>query len=298
VTLELRHYRYFVAVAEEGQVTRAAARLHIAQPALSQAIAHLETQVGVRLLERHGRGVELTHAGQLFLGKARAVVAAATAADTAVGSLRRSEQGVIEMGFVGLPPMIEAPQLLEAFVAADPKAELRFRELSFPYRSGATWLRDVDVGLYWQALAHPGFRVHPIRESVLVAIVSTGHRLADRATLDVEDILDEPFAGTHPDVDPDWVGFWRLAASRHGVPCRTTTDQVRNPHETASVVASGRAITVAPAPHADAVLKNLPGLVAIPLRKSPPVTLGLVYREDHSNPLVDQLVALAARSRG
>ncbi len=159
--LELRHYRYFVAVAEEGQVTRAATRLHIAQPALSQAIAQLEGHVGLKLLERHGRGVALTRAGELFLEKARSVVAAAAAADTAIASLRRSEGGTIETGFVGLPPMMEAAELIEAFVAANPTAELRFRELPFPGRAGESWLRDVDVALCWEPLARPGFCVHP-----------------------------------------------------------------------------------------------------------------------------------------
>lgn len=298
MTLELRQYRYFVAVAEEGQVTRAAVRLHIAQPALSQAIAQLEAQVGVKLLQRHARGVALTAAGEVFLEKARLVVSAATAADTAVRSLRRSEEGVIEMGFVGLPPMMEAPDLIEAFVAAHPNAELRFRELAFPSSSAENWLREVDVALCWQPIAYPGFRVYPIREDGLVAVVSAGDSLADRTALGIQDILDQPFAGTHPDVDPDWVAFWRLDSARDGAHARTTADQVRNPHETASVVASGRAITVAPASHVSAVLKNLPGVLAIPLRGAPRVTLGLVYRNDHSNPLVGDLVALAGQPPG
>jgi DNA-binding transcriptional LysR family regulator len=298
MTLELRQYRYFVAVAEEGQVTRAAARLHIAQPALSQAIAQLETQVGVKLLDRHGRGVELTQAGELFLEEARSVVAAACAADKTVDWLRRSEQEVIELGFVGLPPVIEASGLIEAFVTARPTAELRFRELSFPGTSGDAWLADTDVALYWEPVVPPGFRAQPLREDALVAVLGVGHRFAGRTTLEVEELLDEPFPGTHPDVDPDWIGFWCLDSARESQPRRMTTDQVRNPHETASVVAAGRAITVAPASHVAAVLKNLPGVVAIPLRGAPPVTLGLVYRENHRNPLVGELVALAGRSRG
>src|SRR6202035_2948495 len=89
---------YFVTVAEEGQITRAAARLHVAQPALSQAIAQLEEELGIELLERHPRGVTLTAAGEAFLPKARAAVAADADAALAAEWLARSSEGTIEFG--------------------------------------------------------------------------------------------------------------------------------------------------------------------------------------------------------
>src|SRR5271165_6440278 len=86
------HLRYFVTVAEEGQVTRAAERLHIAQPALSQAIAQLECDLGLQLLERQPRGVTLTPAGEVFLEKARTVLAATKDAVLTAESLARTER--------------------------------------------------------------------------------------------------------------------------------------------------------------------------------------------------------------
>src|SRR6266516_530672 len=100
----LRQLHYFVAVAEEGQLTRAASKLHIAQPALSQAIAQLESQLGVQLLARHARGVDLTPAGEVFFAKARAALAAVADADLAARSYSRASGGRIEWGFSGLPP--------------------------------------------------------------------------------------------------------------------------------------------------------------------------------------------------
>src|SRR5229473_3274110 len=114
--------RYFVTVADEGQITRAAAKLHIAQPALSQAIAHLEADLGVALLERHARGVSLTSAGRAFLPKARAAVASERELEIAAESLTRSARGIIEMGFIGPPPTMSAPLLFEAFARARPEA--------------------------------------------------------------------------------------------------------------------------------------------------------------------------------
>src|ERR1700745_2978173 len=91
--MELRHLRYFVAIAEERSFTRASARLWVAQPGLSTQIRRLETELGVRLFERHTRGVDLTDAGRLFLERARAALAAA--------DLARSVGGDLEAGLVG-----------------------------------------------------------------------------------------------------------------------------------------------------------------------------------------------------
>src|SRR5450631_1288758 len=98
VAFRNRQLEYFVAVADEGQITRVAAKLHIAQPALSQAISQLETEMGVKLLERHPRGVSLTAAGEMFYPKARAVVDRETEAASVAHSLRRASSGTIELG--------------------------------------------------------------------------------------------------------------------------------------------------------------------------------------------------------
>ncbi len=103
--------RYFVTVAEEGQITRAAARLHIAQPALSHAIASLESELGVELLERHARGVTLTSAGEALLPKARSAVAGEHDFEETARSLVRAADGLLEIGFIGPPPSITVPRL-------------------------------------------------------------------------------------------------------------------------------------------------------------------------------------------
>ncbi|MGA2321991.1 MAG: LysR family transcriptional regulator [Solirubrobacteraceae bacterium] len=101
--------RYFVTVAEEGQMTRAATKLHIAQPALSQAIAQLESELGFSLLERHARGVTLTPAGEKFLEKARVALAAAADAFLMAESLARAVKRTIGFGFMGSPPVLNQP---------------------------------------------------------------------------------------------------------------------------------------------------------------------------------------------
>src|SRR5262249_39792874 len=112
---KLRHLRYFVAVADQGQLTLAAKKLHLAQPALSQAISSLEGELGVHLFKRHARGVTLTSAGEVFLPKARAAIEASDDAALAARSLARSGRGLLTFGFLGIPPGEKAPELFARF---------------------------------------------------------------------------------------------------------------------------------------------------------------------------------------
>src|SRR6478752_4761854 len=118
--------RNFLVVAEEGQISRAAKRLHMAQPALSQAIAQLEAELGIVLLARHPRGVRLTPAGEAFLPKARAAVTADEEATTTARSLAHGDQARLELGFFGVPPSTHSPELLDSFSSARPDVELCF----------------------------------------------------------------------------------------------------------------------------------------------------------------------------
>ena len=116
------HLLYFVTVADEGQITRAARKLNLAQPALSQAIAQLEADLGFKLLERHARGVTLTRAGEAFLVNARAAVSAWSDAAATAQSIARVRHGTIEFGFVGVPPGLDSPELLELFSRPTPRS--------------------------------------------------------------------------------------------------------------------------------------------------------------------------------
>ena len=124
--------RYFVTVAQEGQVTRAAAKLHIAQPALSQAISQMEVELGIKLFERHARGVTLTPAGERLLPKARLAVEREHDAELQALSLTRDARQAIEFGFVGPPPTSTIAALLDAFALHHPDADVSLRDLPFP----------------------------------------------------------------------------------------------------------------------------------------------------------------------
>jgi DNA-binding transcriptional LysR family regulator len=289
----LEQLRYFVAVAEEGQFTRAARNLHIAQPALSQAIANLESELGVDLLTRHARGVTPTPAGETFLAKARVALAATTDAAMTARSLARAATGTLEFGFLGVPPMVDAPHLFAAFAEAHSEAEVSFRGLSYPRGSLASWLADVDMALCHSPAPDPDVQVFPLWAEQRVVLASTSHPLAPRSELAVEDVLDEVYVGSHPAVDPDWAGFWRLDDHRGASAPNVTGDRSLSFGATVAMIAYGRAITTVPARHAEIVEKLLTGVVAIPLGDAHPAVLSLLWRRDVHNPLVQSLTAVA-----
>jgi DNA-binding transcriptional LysR family regulator len=293
---ELRQLRYFVTVAQEGQMTRAAEKLHLAQPALSQAVSQLEARLGVELFKRHARGVSLTAAGEAYLMKAGLVLAALADAELAAQAAARAVSRTVEWGFTASPPMVEAPQLFGAFTASCPDAAVSFRELSFPRESTATWLAEVDVALCYSPTPHPDVDAQPLRNEPRVALVASRHPLARRRELAVADVLDETFCGTDPTLEPVRAGFWRLDDHRGHPAPNVSNDRTSNPQEMLAVVASGRAITVGPASSARNVLKGLPGagVVAVPLSDADPTVLSLVWRRDNRNPLVGELVAAAS----
>jgi len=288
-----RHLRYFVTVAEERQITRAARKLHIAQPALSQAIAQLESEIGIELLERHSRGVTLTPAGEAFLVKARIALAAGDdAADTARW-LARAARDAMEVGFVGPPPTLNAPELFAAFEDSHPDAKVSFRDLPFPCGATRSWLGEVDVAFCHLPTVGPGVDVQAVRLEPRAVVAHNSHSLARRTELTVAEVLDETFLSYHPDVQPTWAGFHSLDDHRGGPPQATTVDRAATTMQMGGIMASRRAITTLPLCDARLAQQVLP-VVAIPLSDADPAVLSLVWRRENHNPLVHALVAFAA----
>jgi DNA-binding transcriptional LysR family regulator len=284
--------RNFVTVAEAGQLTRAARKLHLAQSALSQAMSQLETELGLVLLERHARGVTLTPAGEAFLPKARAALAAADDAMRAAQALARAASGTMKVGFIGPAPMVNAPELFEAFADAHPDARLSFREMPFPYSPTTSWLEEVDVAFSHPPVSERGVRVQALRVEPRAVVVSKDHALAGQGELAVADVLDEIFIAYHPDVQPLWAGFHSFDDHR-GTAARLTDDQARTPPEMLTTMATRRAITAVPLSDALMIQRVLRGVVAIPVSDAIPAVLSLAWLEDNHNPCVRALVSLA-----
>jgi len=297
MTLRAGHLRYFVTVADEGQITRAAVRLHIAQPALSQAIASLEAEVGFPLLERHSRGVTVTHAGELFLNKAREAVCAEEDALRTAEWLARAASGTIEFGFVGSPPGLDSPGPLAEFAQAHPDIEIRYHELPFPGRSTSDWLADVDFAVCHLPPADEHVWTQVLRVEPRVILVKAEDELASCSRLSVADVVDRTFIGLSPLVDPAWAGYWSLDDAR-GAPAKLTPDHAGNPQEVLAAISVRDAITTVPASVADVIVNVLTGIRAIPLVDAPPTTIVFAGHADRRNEIVDTLMAFAGSVSG
>ena len=289
------HLLYFITVAEEGQITRAAQKLHLTQPALSRAMTELESELGIELLNRHSRGITLTPAGETFLVKARAAVSAWTDAVTTARSLAQAGSGAIAFGFLGVPPGLDSPGRLEDFARAHPDIELRFRELPFPHVPTPSWLADVDVAVCHAPPPDPDVWSQEFRREARIVLAPTRHPLARRTALEVAEVLDETFIGLNPSVEPTWAGFWSLDDLRGAPPDHVTPDRADNPQEVLASLAVRRAITTVPASVARVLSNVLSGVVAIPLRDADPSTIMLVGHEDARNPHVAALRAFARK---
>jgi DNA-binding transcriptional LysR family regulator len=287
------HLAYFVAVAEEGQFTRAASRLHLAQPALSRAIAQLEADLGLKLFERHPRGVTLTPAGVQFYEKARLAADAHADAEAMAESFAGSISGTLEFGYLGIPPGLHSPELFDAFAARYPDIELSPCDVQFPSLPTASWLADVDIALAHTPARDVGVWTQRLRTEPRVILAPKRHPLAKRSELTVAEVLDETFLGANPSVEPTWAGFWSLDDHRGG-PAPHKTGQASNSQERFAMMAAGRGITTIPACYATVLLRMMGNMAAIPLVDADPCVFTLVGREDHRNRLVDAFLAVAA----
>jgi DNA-binding transcriptional LysR family regulator len=197
VNVELRHLRYFVAVAEELHFTRAAGRLHIAQQPLSAAIARLEHELGVKLLARTTRRVELTEAGAALLDPARAALQAVDEALAAAVAAGRGEVGDLILGlssgaWYGLEPLFDAVRKRHGQLRLHVRQQST-RPLLDDVRAGHL---DAAVGLCVQDAG--GLATQRLKDEPVLLAVPAQHRLAGRARVDVAELRDETFALDDP----------------------------------------------------------------------------------------------------
>lgn len=282
--LDLRLVHAFTVVAEHLHFGRAAAELHLAQPALSRQIRRLEDQVGARLFARDTRGTHLTAAGRAFLPGAREALGAARAASAAAREVDRPA-GIV----VGYEGALLVTAAVRALRGAHPDADVRTRHLGRGEPRAALLEHRVDVAVARLPFPTEGLDVHPVRDEPRVLLVPRDHRLAGRASVRPEDFAGEPLARL-VDPEPAFAAFWRLEPRPDGGPA-PPGPVVETPEDRLQVVASGEAVALATAAVLDGALR--PDLVAVPVVGIEPVRVVLVHRAGDHRELVTAFARLA-----
>ncbi len=191
--MELRQLRYFVAVAEEMHFNRAAVRLHIAQPALSQQIQRLERDLKAQLFVRTTRSVQLTDAGRVLLVEARRLIADAEHAVIAVEHATEGRSGVLRVGFVSSAALHIVPRLVLGLHDQWPAVRLQLQEGTTEMQIDAILEGRLDVGIVREMGSHEGVCVRTLGCEALVLAVPENHRLAHCASVSLAELEGERF---------------------------------------------------------------------------------------------------------
>src|SRR3984885_6515974 len=211
--MELRHLRYFVAVAEALNFTKAAEQLRIAQPSLGRQVKDLEDEIGVDLLKRSPRGVTLTAEGKLFLEKTRHLLKLADESVEQVRALARGEYGELHVGYAPAPTVEILPPALAAFQKAFPRVRVLLhdcseQELIDGLRNGRLELALMPRGTGLQAV---GREVEPLRSYPICIAVAPTHRFARLKTITLEMVATEAMIGFNRKDYPEYyVGLDRI----------------------------------------------------------------------------------------
>lgn len=293
--MELRHLRYFVAVAEERHITRAAQRLGLQQPPLSQQIRALESELGTTLFKRGARGVELTVAGQTLLDEAYAILESVDRAASRTQQAARGQMGRLALGFTTSAVMHPlAPAIILAFRKAYPQVALDLREHPAADLIEALTRRDIRAALLRVPVARPpGLVFLRLLEEELLAVLPAGHALLARGGkrgVALRDLAQERFILVRRPGAPGIYQNLILACQATGFEPLVAAE-VPNMLTNINLVAAGAGISVVPASMQEV---NLRQVAYRRLDSAPRLTapLTLAYGDDDGDPILRNFTAL------
>jgi DNA-binding transcriptional LysR family regulator len=291
--MELRHLRYFVAVAEALSFGRAAARLHLSQPPLSRQIRALENELGTALFSRTRRSVRLTAAGAALLPEARRLLRDADALQAGARRLASGEVGTLALGFISVAAYNLLPELAQEFRRRHPGIRLALREATSDVQLAALQQGELDVGLVLPPADAPGLDYAPLLDDTLVAAVPAGR--GGKGPIALAALRDEPFVLFPRPVGVSLYDAIVGACRRAGFAPRVEQEAIQM-QTIVSLVAAGMGVALVPA-----ALVNLrrTGVVYRPLTDGRPrIELGIAWRAADDAPAVQAFVGLArARAR-
>jgi len=288
MSIDLKQLKYFLAVAEEKSFSRAAERLHISQPPLSQQIMKLENELGVRLFTRTTRSFELTMAGKALMGEASDLLARMRMTIDTIRQIDRGEVGRLRVGIVGSAMWGPVPSLLEQFQSQFPRVTWTLHEAAPNDQLEALRAKQIDIG-FWreprlgdEELKRANLRQHLcFRENACVA-VNEHHRLAQRPYIELADIAGEPMLTLALD---------KSSFPRYLIECcveagfqPTIFQEAIEPQTILAMVGAGLGVTLMPETTARI---GWPGVTFLPIKTNPPLAnLYITYASQDDAPVV------------
>jgi DNA-binding transcriptional LysR family regulator len=288
--MELRHLRYFIAVAEEENVSRAALRLHVSQPALSRQIRDLEGEIGVELLERTARSVRLTEAGKFFLSEARAVVLRSGEAVNKTRAIAVGCQGQIHVGYAPSLTVEILPRALRIFQKEYPKVRVMLHDLAEMLDGIRAGKLNVALMVKPDRASARGLKVAELARYPMQVAVAPKHPLAKSRFLTLAEVARQPLIGYSRQDYPEY--HERLAALFSKVKARP---RVEEEHDGVNGLIAGveAGQGVALVPSCLACMAG-PRLKLIPLKpEAPAIAVAAVWKQEALTPLVEKFLAAA-----
>jgi LysR family transcriptional regulator, hca operon transcriptional activator len=288
--MELRHLRYFIAVAEEGSLLNAAQRrLNTSQPSLGRQIRDLETEVGVKLLDRQPRGVALTAAGRIFLDHARLALLQVEAATDGARRAEQPERPTFSMGFLAGQEVVWLPHALRILREEAPGVEIMLCSQSSPDLALALTRGKLDVAFLRPETQSVGLSFKFLAKEPLIAVLPADHRLTSRKKIRPQDLACETYVSSAR-ISPVLKSVIHDYASKVGITLKAEYEGDNLPSAMSLVVSTG-GITLIPL-YAQNMLT--PNVVARALEGVPPtIDLTLGYNKANSSPLLRRLLSRA-----
>ena len=295
--MELRHLRYFVAVAEEENISRAARRLHVSQPPLSRQIRDLEDELGVPLLERSAKSVRLTGAGRKFLSEARAVLERADDAVKAARAAGAAQAQDLHVGYAPSPTIEVLPGLVRSFEKAAPSVRVVLHDMTSAEMVAGLRSGKLQAALIVDhpTLRSPKFKAVRIRSYRIGVALSKDHRLARKSAVAFADVASEPIVAYSREEYPDyhdWLGRLFGAKSRKlqiKVECDGAMSLI-------AAIEAGRGIAIA-----SEATRAIGGsrIRFVPLKPAPPpLNLAIYYPAKGLSPAAQTFAETATRCIG
>ena len=294
--MEIRHLRYFVAVAEELNFSRAAQRLHIAQPPLSQQIRHLEAELGLQLLARDTRPLRLTEAGRFFKNQAVEILARVEEAAAGARRIGRGQSGWLGVGYIGSAMNELLPPAVHRFHTEYPGVEVQLFEMLYEEQAAALLERRIHLGLSRSSLGVDTLVEELLYEEPMIVAVSTSHPLAGRSEVTVAELAAEPVVHYAPRTGRATETNYLVSVFRAAGFEPKIAVEAKNVESALGLVAAGLGISLMAASFTRG---QRPGVRFLALgRESPVVPMKAVYRSQEQSQTLQAFLKIVREEAG